>query len=337
VKTVFAGGSFGRRANVNSDYHVEAALAFQAYGSKTPIKLVWSREDDIRGGYYRPMSMHRARIGLDESGQLLGWDHHIAAQPIMKGTPFESMVVHDGVDHTSVEGIAAPLYNVPNMSLGVSDFKSVIPVLWWRSVGHSHTAFVMESLIDMMAAKSQQDPVALRLNLLANGDERAQRMANVVKTARDLAHWKTGDKRGFASHFSFNTYVAIVADVSVDAKKVHVNKLFIVVDCGVAINPDVIRAQMEGGAGFALGAIARNEITLDKGEVVESNFPQYLPTRYADMPDIEVEIIKSGEAPTGVGEPAVPPTGPAIANAIFALTGERITHLPLTKAGFTFV
>ncbi|WP_438465529.1 molybdopterin cofactor-binding domain-containing protein [Marinomonas sp. PE14-40] len=336
VKTFYAGGSFGRRANANSDYHVEAALAFQAYGGQTPVKLVWSREDDIRGGYYRPMSMHRAKIGLDAKGQLLGWDHHVAAQPIMKGTPFEAMVVHNGIDHTSVEGLSDTLYQVPNMSMGVSDFKSVIPVLWWRSVGHSHTAFVMESLMDMAAAKAKRDPVALRLSLLNQADAKGQRMANTIKTARDMANWKEGDKRGFASHFSFNTYVAVVADVSVKAKQVHIDKLYIAVDCGVAINPDVIKAQMEGGAGFALGAIARNEVTLDKGEVIEANFPQYEPTRFGDMPEIEVEIVRSNEAPTGVGEPAVPPTGPAIANAIYAVTGMRITDLPMTKAGFTF-
>jgi len=336
VKTFYAGGSFGRRANMSSDYHVEAALAFKAYGSQTPIKLVWSREDDIRGGYYRPMSMHRAKIGLNAEGQLLGWDHQVAAQPIMKGTPFEAMVVHNGVDHTSVEGLSDTLYQVPKMSLGVSDFKSVIPVLWWRSVGHSHTAFVMESLMDMVAAEAKRDPIELRLSHLDQADAKGQRMANIIKTARDMANWKKGDTRGFASHFSFNTYVAVVADVSVNAKKVHVNKLHIAVDCGVAINPDVIKAQMEGGAGFALGAIMRNEITLDKGEVVEANFPQYLPTRYADMPEIEVEIVRSNAAPTGVGEPAVPPTGPAIANAIYAVTGVRITDLPMTKAGFTF-
>ena len=254
----------------------------------------------------------------------------------MKGTPFEAMVVHNGIDHTSVEGLSDTLYQVPNMSMGVSDFKSVIPVLWWRSVGHSHTAFVMESLMDMAAAKAKRDPVALRLSLLNQTDAKGQRMANTIKAARDMANWKEGDKRGFASHFSFNTYVAVVADVSVKAKQVHVDKLYIAVDCGVAINPDVIKAQMEGGAGYALGAIARNEVTLDKGEVIEANFPQYQPTRLGDMPEIDVEIVRSNEAPTGVGEPAVPPTGPAIANAIYAVTGVRITDLPMTKAGFTF-
>ncbi len=336
VKTLYAGGSFGRRVNMSSDYHVEAALAFQAYGGQTPVKLVWSREDDIRGGYYRPMSMHRAKIGLNAEGQLLGWEHQLAAQSIMKGTAFEAMAVHNGVDHSSVEGLVNTLYQVPKMSLGVSDFKSVVPVLWWRSVGHSHTAYVMESLMDMVAVKAKRDPVDLRLSLLDQADIKGQRMANTIKIARDMANWQVGDKRGFASHFSFNTYVAVVADVSVKGKQVHVDKLYIAVDCGVAINPDVIKAQMEGGAGFALGAIARNEITLDKGQVVEANFPQYEPTRLMDMPDIEVKIVASNEAPTGVGEPSVPPTGPAIANAIFAVTGVRITDLPMTKSGFTF-
>ena len=241
------------------------------------------------------------------------------------------------VDHSSVEGVADTPYTIPDMALEVHHPSVGVPVLWWRSVGHTHTAYVMESLIDMVAHESGRDPIALRLSLLDPSDPKAARMAGVIKAARDRANWKAGDKRGFAVHLSFNTYVAVVADVSVDGDKVHVNDLQITVDCGVAVNPDVIRAQMEGGAGYGLGAILRNEITLDKGEVEQSNFPTYEPLRITDMPRVDVHIIASGEAPTGVGEPGLPPTGPAVANAIFARSGKRITRLPFTRSGLRMV
>lgn len=337
ISTVYAGGSFGRRATPVADYQVEAAMAFVLLGQKTPVKLVWSREDDIKGGFYRPMVMHKAQIGLDDKGNILAWDHRTVSKSIMKGGPFEPFMIHDGVDHSMVEGIPDSLYKLPNMALGVSYFESPISVLWWRSVGHSHTAFVMESLLDMVAHETQQDPIELRLSLLDTSKPKQSRMAGVIKAARDLSGWQKDQKRGFASHFSFNSYVAVVADVSMDGNKTHVDKLYIAVDCGVAVNPDVIKAQMEGGAGYGLGAILRNEITFKEGEVVQSNFPDYAPLRIHEMPEIEVTIIQSAEAPTGVGEPGVPPTGPAVANAIFAVSGQRITDLPLTKSGLEFV
>ena len=337
IKTVYAGGSFGRRGTPNSDYQVEGAMAFDLLGRKTPVKLVWSREDDIRGGQYRAMALHKVQIGLDKQGKVQGWDHRIATKSIMKGTPFEAYGVKEGVDQTSVEGVADSLYQLPGMAVGLSDFNSAMPTLWWRSVGHTHSGYAMESLMDMVAQASGQDPVALRLSLLDRNNDQQRRMAGVIEAARDMAGWKKGDKRGFAAHHSFKSWVAVVADVSVDGNNVHVNKLHMAIDCGVPVNPDVIVAQLEGGAGYALGAILRDEITLDNGEVIQSNFPDYPPLRITDMPEIEVKIITSAEAPTGVGEPGVPPTGPAVANAIFAQTGTRITELPMTKAGFVFV
>lgn len=337
INTVYAGGSFGRRATTTADYHVEAAFAFALMGQKTPVKLVWSREDDIRGGYYRPMAVHKAKIGLDADGKITAWDHRIAVKSIIKGTPLEQGFVHDGVDHVSVEGVADTLYQVPNMAVGLSDFTSPVPVLWWRSVGHTHTAHAMESLLDMVAHETKQDPVALRLGMLDKSDARQARLAGVIEAARDASGWKPGQKRGFACHFSFNSHVAAVADVTVNGNEVHVDKILLAVDCGVAVNPDVIRAQMEGGAGYGLGAILRNQITFDKGEVVEENFPDYEPLRIGDMPEIEVVVVKSAEAPTGVGEPGVPPTGPAVANAIFAVSGKRVTDLPMTNSGLEFV
>ncbi|MDV7341264.1 xanthine dehydrogenase family protein molybdopterin-binding subunit [Terasakiella sp. A23] len=337
VNTVYAGGSFGRRATPNSDYQSEAAMAFDLLGRKVPVKLIWSREDDIRGGRYRPMFAHNVSVGLDKAGDIVGWKHGMAGKSILISSPFEQFMVKDGVDETSVEGVAHPLYNIPQMSAGVSNIESAVPVLWWRSVGHTHTAYAMESMLDMVADKAGRDPIDLRLSLLDESDAKQKRLAGVIKAARDAAGWKKGDKRGFASHFSFNSYVAVVADVSVDGSRVHVDKLHIAVDCGVAVNPDVVIAQMEGGAGYGLGHILRDEITLENGEVVQENFPDYEPLRMSDMPEIEVTIVASAEAPTGVGEPGTPPTGPAVANAIFAMTGKRITHLPMTKSGFEFV
>ncbi|WP_430473135.1 molybdopterin cofactor-binding domain-containing protein [Thalassospira lucentensis] len=336
VKTLYAGGSFGRRANATSDYNTEAAMAFAVSGRKVPVKLVWSREDDIKGGYYRPMSAHRAKIGLDADGKIIGWDHRLAIKSIVKGTPFAGMVQND-IDPTSAEGVAESLYNVPNFGIGLSDFQTPVPINWWRSVGHTHTGFVMETLMDMVATETGQDPIEMRLAMLDGGTANQARMIEAIKHVRDISGWKKGDKRGFASHFSFNTCVAVVADVTVDGTTVKVNKLFMAVECGVAVNPDVIRAQMEGGAGFALSAIYRNQITLSDGEVDQYNFPDYDLLRNHEMPEVEVVIVPSNNAPTGVGEPGVPPTGPAVANAIFAQTGTRIMDLPMSKAGFDFM
>ncbi|MEQ8287990.1 molybdopterin cofactor-binding domain-containing protein [Thalassospira sp.] len=337
IKTLYAGGSFGRRASPTADYNAEAAMAFAVSGRKVPVKLVWSREDDIKGGYYRPMAAHRAKVGLDADGKVIGWDHRVAVKSIMKGSPMEPMTVHDGIDHTSAEGVAGGLYSIPNQAIGLSDFQTEVPILWWRSVGHTHTAFAMESLMDMVATQTGQDPIDMRLSMLDPAAPNPARMIEAIKLVREISGWKKGDKRGFACHYSFNTCVAVVADITVEDSSVHVNKLFMAVECGVAINPDVIRAQMEGGAGYALSAIYRNEITLTDGEVDQYNFPDYELLRNSEMPEVEVAIVPSNNAPTGVGEPGVPPTGPAVANAIFAQTGKRIMDLPMSKAGFDFM
>ena len=340
VSTVYAGGSFGRRATPGADYQAEAAMAFDLLGREKAVKLVWTREDDVRGGYYRPMAAHRARIGLDADGKIVGWDHRIAAKSILKGTPFEAVAVHDGVDHASVEGIADTPYAVPGLAVGLSDAETQIPVLWWRAVGHTHTAYAMESLLDMAAEAAEADPLAFRLAMLDGDAPEQKRLAGVLRLAAEKAGWggelPEGRARGIAAHYSFKTFVAEVAEVSVTDGIVKVEKVVCAVDCGIAVNPDVIRAQMEGGIGYGLGAVMRNAITLSDGEVDQSNFPDYEPLRMADMPEIETHIVPSSEAPTGVGEPGLPPIGPAVANAIFAATGKRVTHLPMTEAGIEF-
>ncbi|MFK8079999.1 MAG: molybdopterin cofactor-binding domain-containing protein [Granulosicoccus sp.] len=340
IVTYYAGGSFGRRANGKSDYHVQAALAFVALGGEKAVKLVWTREDDLAGGFYRPMFAQRAHIGIGEDKKISAWAHRSVAQSIFKGGPMESMAVHNGVDHFSVEGVVDTPYQLP-MALGLTDYESPMPVLWWRSVGHSQSGYTMEVLMDMAAEAAGMDPVEFRLSHLDKTDENQSRFAAVLELAADKAGWggdlPSGTGRGIAVHKSFGTYVAEVAEVSVNAEGlISIDKFYCAVDCGVAVNPDVIRAQMEGSIGFGLGAVMRNEITMNAGIVEQANFPQYEPLRIADMPEVEVHIMASDKAPSGVGEPGLPPAGPALANAIYAATGQRITRLPMSENGIKF-
>ena len=324
IVTMLAGGSFGRRANADADYQVEAALAFVMTDRSRPVKLVWSREDDIQNGYYRPVAAHRVRVGLDEAGKIVGWDHRIASQSIMKGTFMEQFAVKEGVDSTSVEGVNESPYSLPGMAIGLTDVPKATNVLWWRSVGHTHTGYVMESMMDMVAAAAGRDPVEYRLDYLGEGEEQA-RFAGVLKLAAEKAGWGTvaeGRKQGIAVHKSFGTYVAEVVEVSGSADEaVKIEKVTCAVDCGIAVNPDLIRAQMEGGIGYGIGHAMRDAITLTGG--VE-------PLRINDIGAIEVHIVPSDAAPSGVGEPGLPPSAPALANAIFAATGKRVTALPMS-------
>ena len=338
IKTMFAGGSFGRRATPEADYQVEAGLAFAITDRTRPVKLVWSREDDIRGGYYRPAVAHRVRVGLDADGQIVGWDHRIAAQSIMKGTAFEGMMVHDGVDHSSVEGVPDSPYQIPGQFVGLTDVAKATSVLWWRSVGHTHTAYVMETMMDMAAQAAGRDAVEFRLSLLEGGGADQARLAGVLKLAAEKGAWGNapeGRHQGIAVHKSFGSYAAQVVEISGGADDVTIEKVTCAIDCGLAVNPDVIKAQMEGGIGYGLGHAMRNEVTLTEGEVDQYNFPDYEPLRIGDIGAIEVHIMPSAEAPTGVGEPGTPPAAPALANAI-AASGPRITTLPMNANGASF-
>lgn len=353
INTVYAGGSFGRRATPTADYHVEAALAFALRGGKQAVKLVWTREDDLAGGYYRPMFVHQVRVGLSDRGDITGWSHRLAGQSIFIGTPFEQTAVQNGIEHAAIEGVQDSLYAIPNFGIGLSYFQTPRPALWWRSVGHSQNAYVMEVLVDMLARKAGVDPYEYRMSLLGFDTEGATlpgytgeanparaRLANVLRVAAEKSGWanRSPDQHmGIAAHYSFSTFVAEVVEVSLHDNKISIDKVTCAVDCGVAVNPDIIRAQMEGGIGFGLGAVMRNKISLNEGVVEQRNFPDYIPLRMADMPNIDVHIVPSEEAPTGVGEPGVPPAGPALANAIFSATGERVTTLPMTDSGIEFV
>ena len=338
IKTYYAGGSFGRRITPTSDYHVDAALAFDLLGRETPVKLMFTREDDIKGGWYRPMHLQRAKIGLDKTGNIVAWDHRSSCKSIAKGTFLEKMFVKDGVDHWSVENISDTLYGIENLAIGHSDFLSPIPVLWWRAVGHTQNVFTMETLIDMVAARAGRDPIDYRLDLLKSGTKREhERFANVMRVVRDFSGWEKGQRRGFAASYTFGTFLAVVADVSVSEKEVHIDRMFVAVDCGTAINPDVIKAQIEGGIGYGLSAAIYSELNFENGVVMESNFPNYETLRINQMPKIDVKIVSSAEAPGGIGEPGTPIAAPALINALYAKTGQRITTLPISKSGFVFV
>jgi isoquinoline 1-oxidoreductase beta subunit len=260
----------------------------------------------------------------------------------MKGTPFEAVMVHDGVDHSSVEGTADTAYQIPNGFFGLTDTPKATTTLWWRSVGHTHTAYVMEVMMDMAAKAAGQDPVAFRLNYLNGGTKDQQRLANVLKLAAENAGWgnaSTGRTQGVAVHKSFGSYVAEVVEISGTAEDgVKIENVTCAVDCGLAVNPDVIKAQMEGGIGYGIGHVMRDQITLTGGAVDQYNFPDYEPLRISDIAAIDVHIVSSTEAPTGVGEPGVPPAAPALANAIAAASGElRISVMPMADNGVEFV
>ena len=334
IHTLYAGGSFGRRANTVSDYIVEAVSIAKAYGADgTPIKLQWTREDDIRGGLYRPMYFHKLEAGLNSQNEIVGWHHVIVGQSIMAGTIFAAGM-KDGIDSTSVEGAANIAYSIPNIAVDLATAKSVVPVLWWRVVGSSHTTFAVESFIDEVAHAAGADPFAFRRKLL----EHEPRMKAVLELAAEKAGWSAapmpkGKGRGIAVCEAFNSFVAQVAEVTVDdAGRIRVDRVVCAVDCGTAVNPDIIKAQMEGGIGFGLGAALYGAITLKDGRVEQSNFNDYRVLRMNEAPKVEVHIVPSTEKPTGVGEPGVAPIGPAVANAVFAATGNRVRLFPFSKS-----
>jgi isoquinoline 1-oxidoreductase beta subunit len=332
INTLFSGGSFGRRANTAADWTAELANILKAMKAHAPVHLVWTREDDIRGGFYRPMALHHVRAGVDATGRVVGWHHQIACQSIFIGTPMEAFAVKNGVDNASVEGIVDTDYALSDLRVESTNQKSAIPVLWWRSVGNNHTAFVMEVMMDDLARAAGKDAVQFRVELLAK-DARA---VAVCKLAAERAGWGSpvpaGMGRGFAYHHSFGTRVAMVADVSFDGKDIRIERIVTAVDCGVAINPDQVLSQVEGAVGFGVSMVLRNRITLDKGRVVQGNFNDFEPTRIFEMPRVELHIVPSLEPPSGIGEPPVPPLAPAIANAFRALTGQRLRSLPLAPA-----
>ncbi len=336
IHTTYLGGGFGRRANPHSDFVTEAAQVAKALEVANkmakPVKVVWTREDDMRGGYYRPMWVDHIEAGIAKDGKPLVWKHTIVGQSIAAGTAFEPMMVKDGVDALSVEGAASVPYLIPNLQVDLHSPKHVVPVQWWRSVGHSHTAFVVETMIDELAKLAGKDPVAYRLAILPADS----RYRGVLQLAAEKARW--GKKKlpanhayGVAVHKSFESYVAEIAEVVLENGKIRVPRVVAAVDCGLVVNPDGVRQQVEGGIVFGLSAALRGAITLENGRVMQSNFDSYTPLRFSEMPRVEVHIVASSEPPTGIGEPGVPPIAPAVANAVFALTGKRLRRMPFDQ------
>jgi isoquinoline 1-oxidoreductase beta subunit len=333
IHTEFLGGGFGRRANPTSDFVAEAVYVAKAAGG--PVKTVWSREDDIRGGYYRSAFLHQAQVGLGADGLPVAWKHVMVGQSIMAGTSLEASMVKDGIDKTSVEGVADSPYLVgmANHQVDLHSPQTGISVLWLRSVGHSHTAFVMESLIDELASAAGKDPVEYRRTLL----KEHPRHLGVLNLAVEKANWKAplpdGHALGVAVHESFGSYVAQVAEVSQDDLAIRVHRVVCAVDCGIAVNPQSIAAQMESCIAFGLGFTLHSHLTFKDGQVVQSNYHDYQVLRLNEMPVVEVHIVPSSDKPGGIGEAGVPPTAPAVANAVFALTGQRLRELPLQLSG----
>ena len=333
IHTMFAGGGFGRRATPTADYLADAARVMKAWlaaGRSGPLKVIWTREDDIRGGYYRPLTMHRAEIGLGEDGRIAAWKHTIVSPSILKGTAFEAFLVKDGVDATAVEGVADTAYDLP-IAVSVHHPAVSVPILWWRSVGHTHSAFVMETLIDRIAREAGRDPVDLRRELLS---KHPRHLAALDLAVRESGYGaKTlpaGRAWGCAVHESFRSVVAHVVELSIedDAPKLH--RVTSAIHCNLAVNPRSVEAQVEGAVLMAIGTTLRGaEITLRDGEVEQGNFDRFVMPRMPDMPPVDVHIVPSNDPPTGVGEPGLPPLAPAMANALFALTGKPVEALPI--------
>ena len=333
IHTTFLGGGFGRRANPRSDFVIEAVQVAMAVAQ--PVKVVWTREDDTRGGNYRPMWSDHIEAGIAKDGKPLAWKHTLVGQSIVADTSFEAFMTHNGVDATSVEGAATLPYMIPNLQVELHSPKNAVPVQWWRSVGHSHTAFVVETMIDELAHLAGKDPVAYRLGILPADS----RYRGVLQLAAKNAGWgkkklPAGHAYGVAVHKSFDSYVAEIAEVSLENGKIRVHRVVAAVDCGMVINPDGVRQQIEGGIVYGLSAALHGAITLENGRVMQSNFHDYAPLRFSEMPRVEVHIVASGELPTGIGEPGTPPIAPAVANAVFTLTGKRLRRMPFDQESF---
>jgi len=348
IHSLYGGGSFGRRGG-DASQAVEIA---KAIGGRAPVKLLWTREEDIRVDAYRPMYLHRLTAGLDEQGNLIAWQHRIVGQSVLGDDPG---FIIDGIDITSVAGASNIPYDIPNIIVDLHTTRSGIPVDQWRSVGDSHTAFSVETFLDDVAHAVGKDPYQFRLELLSKDPRnkailqltapapmgqslfaKFPRDRQVMQLAAEKAGWGTplapGRGRGLAVHYSFHASLAYVAEVTVSADgSVKVDRVVCAVDCGIAINPDVIRAQVDGGVAFGLGAILYSTISLKQGRVEQSNFNDYRVLRMSSMPTVEVYIVNSEEPPSGIGEPTVPPIGPAVSNAIFAATGTRVRTLPLSR------
>ena len=333
VEQLFAGGSFGRRANFQSDYVAECVHIAKKVGGGRPVKLVWTREDDMTGGYYRPLTHHRLKIELAADGLPHSWTHRVVSQSVMKGSP----IPVKGVDPSVVEGAeGSPYFAATPYVTGEAALMDVgVPVLWWRSVGATHNAFVMEHTVDQLARRAGRDPVDYRRALYAKAGPSAARHLAALNLAAEKAAWgkpAEGWTQGVAVHESFGSVVAQIAEVKLDGDKPRVGRVVTAIDCGIAISPDQIAAQMEGGTCLGLAAALYGSIELKDGVVQQQNFDGYRVLRMNEAPHVETYIVASNAPPSGVGEPGTPVIAPAVANALLAITGKPTASLPLVKA-----
>jgi isoquinoline 1-oxidoreductase beta subunit len=339
VHTTFLGGGFGRR--YHADFVVEAAQISKAVGA--PVQVVWTREDDIQHDFYRPAAMHRFAAGLDEHGTPVAWSDRMTSTSI---DAFWTPADRAKPESSEIAGAVNLPYAIPNVRMEYAPAPTPVPVMWWRSVEYSINGFAVESFVDELAAAAKVDPLAFRRRLLARprtvvippdeSELETARLLGVLELAADKAGWSrpvpAGRGRGIACLFSFDTYVAEVAEVSVEKGAVRVHRVVVAVDCGRAVNPDEVRSQMEGCVVYGLSAALKGEITIGEGRCLQSNFDDFEVLRLPEMPVVEVHIVPSAEAPTGTGEPGLPPLAAAVANAIFAATGKRIRRLPIRPA-----
>ena len=333
VEQLFAGGSFGRRTNFKSDYVSECVHIAKHVGGGRPVKLVWTREDDMTGGYYRPMAHHALKVELGADGLPHRWFHRVVTQSIMKGSPMPG----GELDESAVEGTKGSPYlaATPNVTGEVALVDLAVPVLWWRSVGATHNAFVMEHTIDQLARKAGRDPVDYRRALYVKAGAAGARHLAVLNLAAEKAPWgkpAAGYTQGVAVHESFGTLVAQIAEVKLENGKPRVGRVVTAIDCGIAISPDQIAAQMEGGTCLGLAAALYGSIDLKGGVVQQTNFDGYRVLRMNEAPTVETYILPSTRRPSGVGEPGTPVIAPAVANALLTLTGKPTTSLPLVKS-----
>jgi isoquinoline 1-oxidoreductase beta subunit len=334
IHTTQLGGGFGRR--LQSDFVYEAVEVSKKSGA--PVKVVWSREDDMTHDFYRPMSYHALKAALGPDGMPTALHHRVVAPSIilrdlpswLPGFAADWFgATRDGVDESAVEGGFDMPYSIPNLLVDWVHAETPVPIGYWRSVGHSYNAFVVESFIDELAAAAMQDPFEFRRKLLVD----APRHLRVLELAAEKSGWgkplPKGRFRGIALSRSFLSYVAQVAEVSIDNGVLQVHRVVCAVDCGRVVNPNIVEQQISGGVVFALSALLHGEITLQDGRVQQSNFHDYPVARMNESPAIEVHIVHSTEDPTGVGEPGVPPLAPAVCNAVYLATGKRVRSLPL--------
>jgi CO/xanthine dehydrogenase Mo-binding subunit len=346
VHQTWIGGGFGRR--ISQDYILEAAQVSKAIGG--PVKVVWSREDDMRHSPYRPAATHRVRGALDASGKPEAWHHRVATQSLLKqaipsfvgaGLPSGLRFLQKSLtnlatgavaesDPLTVEGIDSLPYEIPNLGVDFVPVEPGVPVTFWRSVGHSHTAFATESFIDELAHAAKQDPLEFRRTLLS----KQHRHRWVLELVAEKLGWASpapaGLGRGLAVHKCFDSYAACAVEVAVDGTTIQVKRLILAIDCGRVVNPDIVKQQLESAAVFALSATLKQRITFAEGKVQQSNFHDFAPLRMSEIPKIETYLRENEAAPTGVGEPGVPVVAPAVANAVFNLTGKRLRRLPLS-------